>query len=401
MSELPRAASVAEALDWIDEQLTVLPWETVTLGEAAGRVLAFDVKSRFDVPGFDRAMVDGFALCAGDTKKASVKKPVDLELSGEVRPGELPAAGIQPGETVRVWTGAALPKGADAVALGEQAELTKRNVRLNRPVPAGENAGRKGEDIAAGTLVLQTGRRLRAQDVGVLSSLGVNSVEVVRRVRVRVVATGDELLEPGTTPHGAQIADVNTPMLEALIRRDGGIPVHGPIVPDEPAPVLAALKDDADIVIVTGGSTAGPEDHAPTLVAKHGELTFHGIAVRPGHRTGMGLLEHRLVFLLPGNPAACLCNYDLFAARAVRGLSGFSPDWPHRRVWLPLANAIRSESGCTELARVKIIDGSVEPIAISGSSMLTTTTRADGFVILPEDSEGIDHGTEVEVLLYD
>jgi molybdopterin molybdotransferase len=225
---------------------------------------------------------------------------------------------------------------------------------------------------------------------------------VVRRVRVRVIATGDELLAPGSMPHGARIADVNTPMLEALIRRDGGVPVHGPVVPDQPAPILAALKDDADVVIVTGGSTAGPEDHAPTLVAKHGELAFHGIAVRPGHRTGMGLLEHRLVFLLPGNPAACLCNYDLFAGRAVRSLAGLSPDWPHRQLRLPLADTLSSEKGCTELARVKITQaGTVEPIAISGSSMLTTTTRADGFVILPDACESIPRGTEVEVMLYD
>jgi molybdopterin molybdotransferase len=401
MSELPRAASVSETLAWIDRRITVLPWETVSLSEAAGRVLAFDVKSRFDVPGFDRAMVDGFALCSADTKKASAKKPADLKLMSEVRPGQMPAAGIQSGEAARVWTGAPLPKGADAVILAEEAEPAKRSVRLTRPVTAGENTGRKGEDIAAGTLVLKSGRRLRAQDVGVLSSLGVHWVEVIRLVRVRVVATGNELLAPGSTPHGAQIADVNTPMLEALIRRDGGVPVHGPIVPDEPAPILAALKDDADVVIVTGGSTAGPEDHAPTLVAKHGELAFHGIAVRPGHRTGMGLLEHRLVFLLPGNPAACLCNYDLFAARAVRGLAGLSTDWPHRLVRLPLAVSLTSEKGCTELARVRISNGQVEPIAISGSSILTSTTRADGFVILPDESETIARGTEVEVLLYD
>jgi molybdopterin molybdotransferase len=172
-------------------------------------------------------------------------------------------------------------------------------------------------------------------------------------------------------------------------------------VPDQPAPILAALKDDADVVIVTGGSTVGPADHAPTLVAKHGQLALYGIALRPGHRTGMGLLEHRLVFLLPGNPVACLCTYDLFAGRAVRGLARLSRDWPHRRVRLPLARDISSEPGCTEYARVKIIDVRVHPIAIAGSSILSSTTQADGFIILPAESAGSAAGTEVDVLLYD
>lgn len=401
MNDVTRAATVAEATAWIDRQLSVLPWETVPLDEAAGRVLAFDAKSKFDVPGFDRVMADGFALRAADTQAASSKQPVELNVVGRVQPGQMPNGKLRSGQAMQVSTGAPLPGGADAVVPAEQAVAEKKTVQIAQPVAAGANVGKKGEDIAAGSRVLQIGRRLRAQDVGILSSLGVSSVEVVRRARVRVVATGNELLPAGATPHGARIPDVNTPMLEALIQRDGGVPVHGPVVPDEPAPLLAALKDDADVVIVTGGSTLGPDDHAPTLVRRHGELAYHGIAVRPGHRTGMGLLEHRLVFLLPGNPAACLCTYEMFAGRAVRGLAGFNPDWPHRRVSLPLAQPIRSETECTEVARVRIVDGAVEPIAISGSSILSSTTRADGFVILPEASEGMEKDSQVEVLLYD
>jgi molybdopterin molybdotransferase len=161
------------------------------------------------------------------------------------------------------------------------------------------------------------------------------------------------------------------------------------------------LKDDADVVIVTGGSTVGPEDHAPTLVAKHGELVIHGIAIRPGHRTGIGTLEHRLVFLLPGNPAACLGTYEMFAGRAVRGLAGFDPELPHRRVNLPLAESLAADAGRVEMARVKIVNDRVVPIAIVGSSILTSTTRADGFVILPESGSGFEAGTQVDVFLYD
>ncbi|MEX2174986.1 MAG: molybdopterin molybdotransferase MoeA, partial [Pirellulaceae bacterium] len=273
------------------------------------------------------------------------------------------------------------------------------------------------EDVAAGSPVLAAGRVLRPQDIGVLSSIGVAQALVVRRPRVRIVITGSELLPAGTPPDDGQpfqIADANGPLLAALVQRDGGIVELASggreppeaiganyLVPDDPAAILAAMQDDADVVLVSGGSSVGQEDHAPLLLAQHGELAIHGIAMRPSSPTGMGTLAGKLVFLLPGNPVSCLCAYDFFAGRAIRLLGGRPAGWPYPIVRLPLARKLVSQVGRVDYARVRIVGDQVEPIAISGASILTSTTLADGFVVVPADSEGYPPGTEVEVFLYD
>jgi len=248
---------------------------------------------------------------------------------------------------------------------------------------------------------LPAGRMLRPQDVGVLSSIGVAEVPVVRCARVRIVITGNELLPAGARPEGYRIVDANGPMLQALVARDGGVPeLIGPL-PDQPEIILDAMRGPADIVLVSGGSSVGEEDCAPLLVRQHGQLAIHGIAMRPSSPTGMGLLDGRLVLLLPGNPVSCLCAYDFFAGRAIRGLGGRNTDWPYRRVRLPLARKIVSAIGSTDYLRVRLLDGCVQPLAVSGASILSSTTRADGFVIVPDDCEGFPPGAEVEVFLYD
>jgi molybdopterin molybdotransferase len=267
-------------------------------------------------------------------------------------------------------------------------------------VSPGKHVGRRGEDIALGTLILQPGRRLRPQDLGVLSSVGLSEVRVIRRPRVRLVVTGNELLPAGSRPQGYCIADANGPMLAALVERDGGVADYPAPVADDPETILENLYADADVIIVSGGSSVGLEDLAPTLLARHGELAVHGIAMRPSSPTGFGRLEHRLVFLLPGNPVSCLCAYDFFAGRAIRALGGRDRTWPYRPVVAKLARKISSPIGRLDYARVQLTGGQVEPLAIGGASVLSSTTRADGFVVVPADSEGFAPGTEVEVWLY-
>ena len=171
-------------------------------------------------------------------------------------------------------------------------------------------------------------------------------------------------------------------------------------MPDEPGAILDALRAEADVVIVSGGSSVGIEDHAPALVAAHGDLAIHGIAMRPSSPTGLGRLGHRLVFLLPGNPVSCLCAYDFFAGRAIRALGGRARTWPYRSIVAPLARKISSSIGRLDYARVRVVDGVVEPLAIGGASVLSSTTRADGFVLVSADSEGYASGATVEVWLY-
>jgi molybdopterin molybdotransferase len=222
----------------------------------------------------------------------------------------------------------------------------------------------------------------------------------VRRPRVRLVVTGNELLPSGSRPHGFRIADANGPMLAALIQRDGGVVDFPALVPDDRDAILDALHAEAEIVIVSGGSSVGIEDLAPTLVAEYGELAVHGIAMRPSSPTGLGRIDSRVIILLPGNPVSCLCGYDFFGGRALRMLGGRAKDWPYHSIRARLARKITSQIGRLDYARVRIENGCVEPLAIGGASMLSSTTRADGFVIIGEDSEGFAAGTEVPVWLY-
>ena len=394
-------STVDEALAWIDHASSVLPPIRVTLQDAAGRVLAQDVQSEVDVPGFDRAMMDGFALLSVDTLGASTYNPLALNIVGEVFPGRPFEGTVAAGQAVRIMTGAPMPAGADAVLPVERTQSSGNALSVLGEVAQQKNVGQTGEDIQVGQVVLRRGRRLRPADVGVLSSIGVSEVSVVSQPRVRIILTGNELLPAGSKPQGFQIVDSNGPMLTALVQRDGGTVVNNQIVPDDRASILEAMNDDVDVVLVSGGSSVGLEDHAPQLLAENGKLAIHGVAMRPSSPSGMGQLDHRLVFLLPGNPVSCLCSYDFFAGRALRILSGRETDWPYRRRRLPLRRKLVSQIGRVDYARVAIIDDQVEPLAVSGASMLTSTTRADAFVVIPADSEGFPAESEIELFLYD
>jgi molybdopterin molybdotransferase len=402
MRGFARRHTVDAALAVLDAHLQPLDAESVALREATGRVLADDVVSGVDVPGFDRATMDGYAVVAASTEGAASYTPIPLAVLGDSLPARPFDGAVAPGEAVRIMTGAPLPRGCDAVLPAEWIDGEPGSSRVGAvgAVSPGKNVGRRGEDIARGTTVLERGRTLRPQDLGVVSSIGVQHVTVVRRPRVRLVVTGNELLPAGSLPQGYSIADANGPMLTALAQRDGGVVDFPGLVPDEADAIVQALTADADVVIVSGGSSVGLEDLAPMLLDQHGELWVHGIAMRPSSPTGFGQLGRRLVFLLPGNPVSCLCGYDFFAGRAVRALGGRTKEWPYRSLRATLDRKISSQIGRLDYARVRIVDGRVEPLAIGGASVLSSTTRADGFVVVPADSEGYAAGADVTVWLY-
>lgn len=403
MRGFARRSTVADTLVWLDGRIGPLESEQVDLAAAGGRILASDIASRLDVPGFDRAMMDGFAVRATDTLGASTYNPLSLSILDEVLPGTAYQGQVIAGQAVRIMTGAAIPEGADAVIPFEKVEVDEGAQRLAilDEVSPSRHIGPRGEDVQVGMTVLRRGRCLRPQDLGLLSSIAVQKVPVIRRPTVRIAITGNELLPPGSVPTGSQIADANGPMLAALATRDGATVRNPGIVADRPERILAALREPSDVILVSGGSSVGRDDHAPMLLAEHGDLAVHGIAMRPSSPAGMGLLGDRLVFLLPGNPVSCLCAYDFFAGRAIRVLSGRSADWPYRHTVAPLRRKLVSEIGRVDYARVQLYEDGVEPLAISGASVLSSTTRADGFVIIPGDSEGYPAGTEVQVYHYD
>jgi molybdopterin molybdotransferase len=395
-------ADVEEVERFLAERVRALPPEEVALLDCIGRVLAADVRSAVDVPGFARAAMDGYAVRGRDTFGASDYDPIALRVIGEVLPGRLFAGVVGPGEAVRIMTGAALPEGADAVAPAEICEAGGERVAVREAVPPLRHVGARGEDVRAGDIVLSSGRRLRPQDAGLLGSIGLASIPCHRRPRVALVITGDELLPPGSQPEGPRIVDSNSLVLRGLALRDGAAVVAAETLPDRPERIRAALlREDADALLVSGGSSVGQEDHAPRLVAELGTLDFHGVAMRPSGPTGLGRIGERWVFLLPGNPVSCLCAYEFFAGPALRALGGLPRAWPHRRVRLPLARKLSSAIGRVDYVRVAIEGGAVVPLATSGASILSSTVRAAGAVIVPRGLEGVPEGSEVEVLLYD
>jgi molybdopterin molybdotransferase len=401
MRGFPTRTEVDDAVVLIRQRVGPLGPETVELDAAAGRVLATAVTAALPVPHFDRAAFDGYALRAEETFGAGPYNPLTLRIVGEAMPGRPFAGAIGTGEAVRIMTGSPMPPGADAVLPAESAEETGGLLKVVEPVVPGRNVGHIGEDVPLGRTVLSAGRVLRPQDLGLLSSIGVSRVEVIRRPRVAILVTGDEILPPGSRPEGYRIVDSNSVVLRALVGRDGGEALPTRHVPDRPNAIREAMTaGDWDVLLVSGGTSVGREDHAPGLVAELGELPIHGMALRPASPAGIGFIAGRPVFLLPGNPVSCLCAYDLFAGRAVRRLAGRSDDLPYRSAEYSVADKIVSAVGRVDYVRVRVAPTGVEPIAVSGASILSTTVTADGFVLVPCDREGYGPGERVAVYLY-
>jgi molybdopterin molybdotransferase len=378
-----------------------LPVEAVRVIESIGRVLANDVQSEVNVPAFRRATMDGFAVCAEDTYGASLYDPVILNVVGPSMPGRDEGAPISRGAAGRIMTGAPVPEGADAVLRAEDAVEKGDRLEVRAPVAQAKNIGRVGEDVEVGATVLPKGRRLLPHDIGLLASIGENPILVHRRPIVRIIVSGDELLPPGDRPKGTMIIDSNSPMLVALVARDGGL---GEVIrlPDgEDAMREALALPGADVIVTSGAASVGIEDRVPLLVRELGELAVHGVTMRPSSPTGIGRIGATPVLILPGNPVSCLVAYDFFAGPVIRVMGGRPEAWPYRSVTLPLRKRLVSQIGRTDYARVVVAEGVVEPVAISGASVLSSVTRASGFVVVPAGLEGYGEGASVKVHLYE
>lgn len=402
MRGFSQRAEVGTVWQWIERHAARLGAEEVALENAAGRVLAKDVVASLDVPAFDRSAMDGYALRGDETIGAGEYNPLAFRVIGGALPGRPFDGTVGPGQAVRVMTGAPIPTGADAVVPAEYVQETSDGVEVAMAFGPGKHIGRLGEDLARGSTVLGAGRHLRPQDLGVLASLGMAEVQVVRQPRVRIVVTGEEIVAPGQPKNAQKIYDANSAMLVALVARDGGVLQAHLRTGDDPERIREAIAEPgADVTLVSGGSSVGTEDHAPRLLAELGDLTIHGVAMRPSSPAGAGRIGAMLVFLLPGNPVSCLCAYDFFAGRAIRLLGARPAQWPYPLQHARVARKIVSAIGRVDYCRVRVRDGEVEPLALSGASVLSSTTRADGFVVVPAESEGYGSGTRVEVYRYD
>ncbi|MCZ2342834.1 MAG: molybdopterin molybdotransferase MoeA [Bacteroidales bacterium] len=385
---------VADVLTLLHQRVQPLPTESVTLDQMSNRILAERVLAPVNVPAFAKSAMDGFAVHSADC-------PGTVHIIGESLPAQPFPRRIAPGEAVRIMTGAPIPAGAEGVVPVEQTERSGDQLTVRVPIPIGKHIIRVGEDVTQGTALFSPGWRLRPQDVGILAAIGVGTTTVIRRPRVAVLVTGNELLPPGEKPEGFHIVDSNSVMLAALITRDGGRPATIQRIPDQPETIRTALAQaEADLILVSGGTSVGTEDHAPRVLAELGELAVHGIAMRPAAPTGIGFLpDGRIVMLLPGNPVSCLCAYDLFAGRVIRRLGGQSWEWPFRSQVVPLASDVRSVVGRVDYLRVKVESGQAA-VTAGGPSSLSSAVSADGFVLVDAHQELLPAGEMVTVYLY-
>ena len=392
--------------------------EEIRFDDAFGRVLAEDVLSPINSPPFDRAAMDGYAIRGEDSFGAAPRNPVSLRL--KKRPlgegGEASGLEISAGECLPIATGMPIPKGSNAVVMLEYTKERGDTVEIFKPVTPGKNVSFTGEDVKKGDAVLKAGKILGAYDIGMLASLFMSTVKVYTRAKIGIIPTGDELIDPlglsvqeQNPEHWLEqqkIADSNSYMLAALTR-----PIAEPhrtvIVRDNYEALKAALRSSleggCDGLLVTGGSSVGTRDFLADTVEELGEVIFHGVAIRPGEPVGFGIITNKPVFILPGYPVATISAFELLVRPFLYTMHGVRAE--DRPTALATARKkIPSAAGRTDFVRVKLIrtenEYYVEPLRVSGSGILSSMTKANGFVVIGENKEGVAEGEKVQVTTY-
>jgi molybdenum cofactor synthesis domain-containing protein len=373
---------------------------TVALAEAEWRVLAEEVSAARDVPPFDRSAMDGYAVRAADTSAARADAPVWLDLAGAVYTGEVWHGEIGRGQCLEIATGAPVPAGADAVVMVERTRRAGSRVAVLEPVAGGQHVVPRGRDMRAGHAVLAPGACLTPARIGVAAAVGLTQLLVYDRPRVAIASTGNEIVDPGAPAGPGQIFDVNRATLPPLVRAHGGTPVVLAPVPDTLDDLRGALDDarDADLVVVSGGSSVGERDLLVDAVRERGEVLFHGLAVKPGKPTLLARLDHQLLLGLPGNPTSCLSNAYLLLIPLLRWTARLPPHRPEvRRV--TLARTIVSASDRHQFFTVRCEGDRAWPV-FKGSGEISSMSDADGYLEIPVGVERIEEGTDVDVTLF-
>ncbi|NPV88505.1 molybdopterin molybdotransferase MoeA [Coprothermobacteraceae bacterium] len=377
--------------------------ESVSLYDAVGRVLSEDVYADADMPPAPRSEVDGYAVRSADVKGASTERPSLLTLRGSVQVNEVPSTSVGPGEAIYVPTGAILPPGADAVVMIEHCEESHPYLEVFKPVAPRENVMGPGEDIRSGELLLKRGQRLSPEAIGLLAYLGKVELRVVRPLSVYVSATGDEIVEPSVPVGLGQYRDANTYTVAAMLKKWGFRTHRGPILKDDLTSLVGALREASeshDVVVFTGGSSAGVRDLVITAVEQCGGVVkAHGFAIRPGKPTIIGQVGRSLFVGLPGHPMSCFVSASLILLPLVRSLQGEEVQ-PVPLLKAKLAKSVFSRIGVEEWipARVEVGDEIMAVPVFSKSGMVSAMIKNPAFIRVPPEAEGLEAGESVEVL---
>ncbi len=386
----------------------VIETEVLPIASCEGRIVAQDVNADTDVPHYRRAAMDGFAVRSSDTMGAGVNSPVILRL----------AQVVENGTCVRVHTGSPVQTSSDAVVMLEDTVIHDDIVEVFSQIHPFKNIGEIGEDISKGELIISEGRVLRPCDIAVLASLGIENISVFRRPMVAIIPTGEELVPRGKRkPAEGEVYETNGLMTSLYIRKWGGIPKLLEIVTDDPEKIKKAIQSasNADMIIISGGTSVGKRDYVPAVVESLGTLVAHGIGISPGKPTAIGFVNMKPVICMPGYPVAGMVALYFFARPAFRKLAHI-PDEPDKVVRAVLSEKIPGRTGYKTFARVKLEKGTryqitpyfdtetiqkAIPLATSGAGILSSVSKADGFVIIPENVEGKSKGEDVEVELIE
>jgi molybdopterin molybdotransferase len=420
---LPPDEARSLLLSHLSQPVTDSEW--IDVASSLGRVLAEDVVAPHPLPDFRRSTVDGYAVRAKDTHGASDSLPAYLTLNGEVPMGDAPTFDLAAGQSALIHTGGMLPAGADAVVMLEYTQSVQENeIEIFRPVADGENVIRVGEDVAEGQVVQAKGSAIRPAEIGGLMALGLTTIRVIRKIRVGLISTGDELIDPSQKPRPGQVRDVNSYTLSALVERSGGAPTRYGILADQ----LDVLKEvgaqalsECDVVIITAGSSASTRDMTADVIRSLGApgVLVHGINTRPGKPTILGVCNGKAVIGLPGNPVSALVNGYLFVAPVIEKLLGALPR-PQPTVLARLTVNLPSQAGREDWWPVRLttetrksgdlgtpslhdsVDSKTEVRAepvFGKSNLIFTLANADGLLRIPADATGVSAGELVEVYL--
>ena len=412
--------SVEQALEKILSYVDMLGEESSSILDCLGQVLAEDIYSSIDVPPLDNAAMDGYALRSRDTHGASQQSPRFLRIIDTVIAGSISEHEVKPGTAIRIMTGAPIPKGADAVVRFEDTDEAQRKGVTNEigvlcEVETGLNIRRAGEDIASGSKVLSKGVVLRPSEVGVLASLGRDKVMVIRRPVVAILATGDELVDINQPLPAGKIYNSNTYSVAALVMRYGGIPKILGIALDSEDSLVASLRQglEADMLITTGGVSAGDYDIVKDVLAKEGEIAFWTVRMKPGKplafgtirgMSGAGVARNIPHLGLPGNPVSAMVTFELFARPAILKMMG-KKNLTKPTVDAVIENRMVNSDGSRILARAMVEKRGGRYFARltgpQGSGILTSMTLANGLVIVPEDKAEVKAGDVVQVMMLD
>ena len=393
----------AQALD-----LTPLSGVTVPLAQALTRVLAHDVVAAVDAPPFDRSNVDGFAIRAADTHGTSESNPKQLTLNGEVIAcGHAAVLEVKPGTATTIATGGAIPRGADAVVMLEQTELSEEGapaIELRRAVAPGQFISYAGSDIARGETLLRRGTRIGSREIGMLAACGLAEVEVVRRPKVAVLSTGDELVQPGEPLKPGGVYDSNGAILAAAISEAGGEPVMVGAFPDDETAIEKAVRaalSVCDMVVLSGGTSKGAGDLSHIIIPRLGKpgILVHGVALKPGKPLCLAVVDNKPIVVLPGFPTSAIFTFHAFVAPVIRARAGLAPE-AAQTVAAHVPVRVASEMGRKEFLLVSLVDSDAGPLAFptgKGSGSVTSFSQADGFIEIDQLASALDAGSAAQV----